>query len=204
MNSKSLILLIFLLAPLFLAAQENNDSSSELLKGKYSFLSAKPTFGLQLGSSFTTGLGGHSLFSHSVSPQVQFQPGQRFSVVVGSVFSTGSLSGGMPFASQPEGNGRLYSNTIYAYGAYQVNSRLTLTGGAWTERNNMNAFFTPQMNPQAFNTNARGMMFGMDFRISDNLRFGAEINVSQGPNAFSPLYNNGPFQSSPFHRRNPW
>jgi hypothetical protein len=46
--------------------------------------------------------------------------------------------------------------------------------------------FGPQMNPQAFNLNAGGMMIGMDYRISERFSFGAEINVSRGYNPFNP------------------
>ena len=83
------------------------------------------------------------------------------------------------------------------------------------ERNNMD-MPEMRMNPMAFDTNPRGMVFGFDYRVSDNFSFGAEVNVSRGYNPFNPLYNRGfydpafggprsPFHGpSPFHRNPRW
>lgn len=205
-------LVIFASMPL--AAQEKSIFDSQ---GEPSLQLPKTDFGLQVGSSFTTGFGGGSLFTQSVAPHFQWNPTQRFSLVVGSVFSSGQLSGvsGLsPFALsmassgnmlQPQG---LFSATVYAMGAYQASPRLTVFGGGWTERNNMQAM-QPQMNPQAFNLNPRGMMMGFDYRISERFSFGAQVNVSQGYNPFNPFFNQGGFHrstfpSSPFHRNPLW
>ncbi len=175
-------------------------------------------FGLQVGSSFATGFAGSSLFTQSVSPHFQWHPTQRFSLVVGSVFSSGQLSGSMGFSpltfsgsemrnsiAAPQ---NLFSATVYAMGAYQANPRLTIFGGSWFERSNVQAF-QPQMNPNAFNLNPRGLMMGFDYRISENFSFGAQVNVSQGYNPFNPFFNQGGFHrsgfpSSPFHRSPVW
>lgn len=173
----------------------------------------KTDFGFLMGTSFSTGFMGSSLFSQSLAPHFQWNPSQRFSLVAGAVFSAGQLSGNaamMPFSpffgstaaeTMPRG---LFSNTVYAFGAYKVNPRLTITGGSWMENNNFQTF-PPQMNDQAFNLNARGMMMGFDYKISENFRFGAQLNVSQGYNPYSPLspmggMNPGFFAPSPFPR----
>ncbi len=176
----------------------------------------KTDFGFQLGTSFTTAFGGSSLFSQSFAPHFQWNPAQRFSLVVGSVFSTGQFSGAggfSPFGLVPVADAgmmpqRLFSGSVYALGAYQLNERLTLTGGTWFERNNLQ-MAQPQMNPQAFNTNPRGMMVGFDYRVTENFRFGAQLNVSQGYNPFNPFnqfggFNRGGFAPSPFPRNTIW
>ena len=177
----------------------------------------KTDFGVQLGTSFTTGFAGSSLFSQSFAPHFQWNPAQRFSLIVGSVFSTGQFSGSSgfsPFGFSPVAAGsalppqRFFSNTVYAMGAYQANPRLTLFGGSWVEQNNFQ-HGQPQVNPQAFNLNPRGMMMGFDYRITESFSFGAQINVSQGHNPFNPFYHPGAFQrvgfpSSPFHRNPNW
>lgn len=176
----------------------------------------KTDFGLQVGSSFTTGFGGNSLFSQSFAPHFQWNPAQRFSLVVGSVFSTGQFSGSggfSPFGLVPVADAgmmpqRLFSGSVYALGAYQLNERLTLTGGTWFERNNLQ-LAQPQMNTQAFNMSPRGMMVGFDYRVTENFRFGAQLNVSQGYNPFNPFnqyggFNHGLFAPSPFHRNTIW
>lgn len=210
MKTKYLLILSLFFFPALLFGQgfNQNETDSDLLSGDYSILNSSPVFGVQMGSSFTTGFGGGSLFSQSVAPHIQFRPGQKFSLVVGSVFSTGSFGGNTPLAMQSSGGGlfpdRMYSTTVYALGAYQVNSRLVITGGAWAEKNNMGMMFSPQMNPQAFEMNPRGMMMGMEYKITENLRFGAEINVSQGYNPFNPYRQQGAFQRNPFQRNSPW
>lgn len=205
MKTKYLSFILWFLFPALLIAQDQPAQQPGLLDGEYSLFSSRPVLGMQMGSTFTTGFGG-SLFSQSFSPHLQFTPGQNFSLVVGTVFSTSSLSSGNYFIS-PSGTempSRFLSNTVYAFGAYQVNTRLTITGGAWTEQNNFN-LMQNQMNPQAFDMNARGMMMGMDLRITENLRFGAEISVSRGQNPFNSYSGGfGGYNSNPFHRRYPW
>jgi len=162
-----------------------------------------PDFDLTLGTSFSTGRGG--LFStQSISPRLSFEPGKNFSLVIGSFLSTSQLSQGgslTGLSTQFSGGvpGRFMSATFYAMGSYNVNPRLTITGGGWVERNNLNSVsHQMQMNPQAFNINAGGMVMGMEYRISDNLRFGAQINVSRGHNPFQTHYNRG-FYHNPAH-----
>ena len=205
---KAIYLSVFLviLFPGMLFSQNQPAEQPGLLTDDYSIFTTRPTFGMQMGSTFTTGFGG-SLFTQSFAPHLQFQPGQNFSLMVGTIFSTSNISGGAPMfmnASGAEMPDRFLSNTMYAFGAYQLNSRLTITGGAWTEQNNLN-MMQNQMNPQAFDMNARGMMMGMDLRITENLRFGAEVSFSRGNNPFNPYSGGaGYYSPNPFHHRHPW
>lgn len=209
MKTKSFFLVFTLMFSLAAASQENQTADQGLLSGDYSFLNTSPQFGMQMGTSFATGFGGTGFFSQSFAPYLQFRPGQNFAITVGSTLSTGSFAGGNPFLGA-QGNtmsNRMYSTTLYALGAYQVNSRLVVTGAAWTERNNLNqTMFQPQMNPQAFNLNAHGMMIGMDYRITENLSVGAEVRMSQGGSFHNPfMHQQSSFQQrSPMHRNYPW
>jgi hypothetical protein len=192
-------LIFMLMFPLAVIAQ-----GQSLLSGNYGFMGSRPTFGMQMGSSFSTGFAGTGIFSQSIAPHLQFNPGKNFTLIAGSVLSTSSFGG--TSSIMQGGNDRFLSTTVYALGAYQVNPLLTLTGGAWGERNNLNQMMQgPQMNPQAFNLNAGGMMMGLDFKITENLRFGAEVNVSRGANPFSPYNSYSPFYTpGPFNRRPNW
>ena len=200
-----------LLASPALLAQESSlfPTQSEPLLNK-----PKTDFGLQLGTSFSTGFAGSSLFSQSIAPHFQFNPTQRFSLVLGTVFSSGQLTGSggfspfgfTPFGESPAAHQQLFSTTVYAMGAYQLNPRLTITGASWVERNNFN-MAQPQMNSQAFNFGPRGMMVGFDYRITENLSFGAQVRMSQGYNQFNQFHS--PFQrgfmgTSPFNRNPIW
>lgn len=201
---------LFLASPALLAQESSvfNTQSEPLLN------KPKTDFGLQLGTSFSTGFAGSSLFSQSIAPHFQFNPTQRFSLVLGTVFSSGQLTGSggfspfgfTPFGESPAAHQQLFSTTVYAMGAYQLNPRLTITGASWVERNNFN-MAQPQMNSQAFNFGPRGMMVGFDYRITENLSFGAQVRMSQGYNQFNQFHS--PFQrgfmgTSPFSRNPIW
>lgn len=205
MIKKIYILCLVFLMPAVLLAQLNEPVEPSLLSKENSIFSSKPDFGLQLGSSFSNGFGGSSFFTQSIAPHMQLQPHRNFRLIVGTTLSTTSFGGNAPVMgfAQEQLPQRYFSNTVYAFGAYQLNPRLTLTGGAWTEQNNLN-LMQNQMNPQAFDLNARGMMMGMDYKITENLRFGAELSFSKGQNPFSPYSGYGNQYSSPFHRRTPW
>jgi len=191
------------------------DVDGRLLEQEAAF-TPSPQFGMQFGTSFTAGGYGGSMFSQTISPHLNWDLSRNFHLEVGTVFSSGQFRGGSaiapfglagePSAMQSLEGQRFFSTTVYAYGSYKVNPRLSLTGGTWVERNDMGTV-DRQMNPMAFDTNPRGMMFGVDYKITDNLRFGAEINMSSGVNPFNPLQQGhfsphrapGPM---PFYRRN--
>jgi hypothetical protein len=207
MRILSVFILVVMLFSLKGFSQSSYSESSLFDRSKSNssvgLFNTSPDFGMSIGSSFATGFGG-SLFTHSIAPHLRFDPAKNFSFVVGSVISSSNLGASSPFTGyggqiMPD---RFLSTTVYALGAYSVNPRLIVTGGTWVERNNFN-LMQNQMNPQALNLNAGGMMMGMEYRITDNLRFGAEINVSRGQNPFNPYYNPA-YHSNPFHRRSPW
>lgn len=188
--------------------------------------STVPHFHLQAGSVFGGAMSGGTFFAQSLAPSINWDISRRFSLQAGTIFSTTQMNGMNPlFPYTPHmaggesasvlGNQRMFSTTFFAFGAYQVSPRLTLTGGTWMERGTIGEA-EMRMNAQAFDTNPRGMVFGFDYRVTDNFSLGAEVNVSRGYNPFNPLYNRGfygssfggvrsPFASpSPFHRNPRW
>lgn len=186
-----------------------------LLKRETAF-SPSPQFRMQFGTAFTTGGYGGSLFTNTISPHLGLDVNKNFHLEVGTIFSSSQIRGGATIApfglasdhrqTQNLQGQRMFSATVYAHGSYKVNSRLSLTGGTWVERRDMGGY-DQQMNPMAFETNPRGMMFGFDYKVNDNLRFGAEINMSSGVNSLNPLHQHqfsphrtpGPM---PIYRRN--
>ena len=213
-------LVLFLTVSISLSGQ---DGSSSLFSGEPPVYSSTPHFGMQVGSSFTSGLMGGSMFTHSLAPSVNWDVSRRFNLHIGTIFSSSMMNGmnhlfpytphmaGGESLSMYQGQ-RLFSSTVYAVGSYQVSPRLTLIGGTWLEQNNMHDMM---MNPQAFDSRPKGGMFGFDYRITENLRFGAEFNISTGVNPFNPIYNYGGYgrsfdrntgfhSPSPFHRGSRW
>ncbi len=169
---------------------------------------------LRAGTSFMTGFGGGSLFSHTVAPSVSQDISENFSVQAGTVFTSSSFSSDQKNAFF-QGSGisnehslfqnNMYSNLSYAIGSYRVNKDLTLKGGAYFESSNFGRQL--QMNPQAFNMDSKGMMMGFDYKINDNMRFGAEVNFRSGyspySNQLNPYSLHG-FGQSPFNNRPLW
>lgn len=206
----STFLILFVLHLSTAVAQHNEDSGSLLQDSDYQLFQNKPEFGVQLGSSFGTFGSGNSIFSQSVAPHVSWDMNERFSLTAGTILSSYNLGSGAPMVLS--GNGQMsqsprkLSSTFYAFGTYRLNTNLTISGGAWTERNNMNMVMQNQMNPQAFNLNSSGMMMGLDYKISENFRVGAEFSISNGGyNPFNPYYNTmNPMHNSPFDRRRAW
>ncbi len=224
MNARTLIFSGFLVLLLAVSIPlSGQDEVSTFLSGELPVHSSTPHFGVQMGSMFTSGLKGGSMFTHSVAPSFNWDVSQRFNLHVGTIFSTSQMNGMNPlFPYTPHMAGgesisildgqRFSSSTFYAVGSYQVSPRLTLIGGTWLERNNMHDM---GMNPQAFDASPRGGMLGFDYRITENFRFGAEFNVSSGYNPFNSLYNRGMYGDgfdrgsgfygpSPFRRGSGW
>ena len=216
MKSKMMLATALILFLLVVSSPACAQGTDEGLTGQETAFSPSSKFGMQFGTAFTTGGYGGSMFTNTISPHLGLDVSRDFHLELGTIFSSGQIRGGStvaPFglagdhgAVQNLQGQRMFSTTIYAYGSYKVNPRLSLTGGTWVERRDMGEF-DQQMNPMAFDTNPRGMMFGFDYKVTDNLRFGAEINMSSGVNPFNPLHQHqfSPhrFNSSmPFYRRN--
>ena len=159
-----------------------------------------PHFGLELGTSFGTAGAGTSLFSHSLAPSLSWDISKNFQFVAGTILTSARMNGLM---SQYGSNGHalfvnpstvMQSTTVYAFGVYHLNQRLSITGGTWFER----AHFDMQesfLNPYTSHQNPQGVMLGLDYRVNENLRFGIEVNASRGVSPFYPTS----FQHSPFH-----
>lgn len=216
MQIRNFIIGTFLVFLLSISAPLSGQEGSGLFKETPVYASA-PHFGLQAGTMFSSGFGGGSMFTHSLAPSFNWDISRRFNIGFGTIFSSSSMNGMnaffpyMPHMAGGESmslfqNQRLFSTSLYVSGAYQVNPRLTLIGTTWMERNNLQEM---GINPDAFSTNPRGMMFGFDYRVTENFSFGAEINISSGYNPFNPLvgrnfYGPGFHSPSPFHRNSRW
>ena len=224
MNARVLIFGVFIVLILGIVYPVCAQESSEIdLLKELPVYSSAPHFGLQMGSMFTSGLGGGSMFTHSVAPSLNWDVSRRFNLHLGTILSSSQMNGMnalFPYTMHMAGgesvdmlqSQRLFNTAVYATGTYQVSPRLSLIGSAWVEHNNL-----PElgMNPQAFDTTPRGGMFGFDYRVSESFRFGAEVRVSTGYNPLNPFYNSGMYGTgfdqkngfhspSPFHRDSRW
>lgn len=172
------------------------------------------------GTSFSSFSGAGGMFTQRIAPRLNLDFGKDFHLEIGTIFSSSRISG-MPVGLAPAGaaNGseavflqadsHLFTSTVYALGAYQISPRLRIHGATWVERNNLDMRDMPVMNPHAVSQNPKGMMLGFDYQVTENLRFGAEVNVSAGHNPYTPMYFQqshfgGFHHPSPFHRQARW
>lgn len=172
------------------------------------------------GTSFSSFSGAGGMLTNRIAPRLGLDMGKDFHLEIGTIFSSSRISG-MPVGLTPSGalngsgnvfqqaDGHLFSSTVYALGAYQVSPRLSIHGATWFEQNTLDMQNSPVMNPQAVRQNPQGMMLGFDYQVTENFRFGAEVNVSSGYNPFAPMHNQqspfgGLYHQSPFHRPERW
>jgi len=189
----NLIVVLFLLLAAFTAPAQNST----------------PHFGLQVGTSFSSMGSYGNMFSQSLAPNMNWDMTEKFSLQVGTIFTSSrmsgfvpgqaSLMGGVPFHDMADN--RFTSMTIYAFGAYQLNPNLVITGGTWFEQSGFDFMGNAMEMGNAFNP--QGMMLGLDYRVNENLRFGFEVSTSRGYNPYMPgFYQQGGFPSA--INRNPF
>jgi hypothetical protein len=159
-------------------------------------------FGLDAGAVFST-FGRHgSMFSTYLAPEIRYQAAPRLQYNTGVVLSTGFLPGagfdrtGMAGSGMPGAGGNRFNRVLFfAEGTYHLNQRLTIGGLVVKELDND---LQRQMN--AFQKNAGFQSVGMSvgYKITDNIHFGARINVTNG----RPYYFTDP--ALPFIRQSPY
>lgn len=179
---------------------------------------ANPQFGFQAGSVFSTAGSSGNMFTNSLTPRLNFGISKDFHLEVGTIFSSTRFNGFTPYyGMHPQGSESMlidrqsgvFSATMYAFGAYQLNPRLTVSGGTWFERSSFD-MSQNTMNPYQFSQNPRGMMLGLDYKVTENLRFGVEVSASSGVSPMTPgLFQHSAFPGrshnhNPFHRYSRW
>lgn len=153
-----------------------------------------PHFGIQAGSSFSTMGSYGNMFSHSLAPAMNWDMSERFTLQVGTIFSSSRVSGFIPAQTHQTGSmlfndisdTRLTSMTMYAFGAYQLNPNLVITGGTWFEQSGFDFMGNAMETGNTYNPH--GMMLGLDYRVTENLRFGFEVSTSRGYNPYMPVF----------------
>ncbi len=199
-----------------LAAQ---DGAEGLFQDRAPVFPATPYLSLDIGSRFMTAGPAGNMFTNTIAPRLNWDVSNDLQLNIGTIF-TSARSGtmqGMLLLDQPMAGGEqilpgtgghFFSTTVYAFGTYQVSPRLSLTGGTWVERTNYDLQDTP-FNQQGFQQNPRGMMLGLDYKVSENVRFGAEVGFSKGFDPYAPVnFHQSPFggyhNPMPFYRRGRW
>lgn len=214
-------LLIVLVLPFYIQAQNISGNYSDITgdqdvlntnvytgAGMYNGtgLSAGTTFpvkpvavNVQTGASFgSMGYGGN-YFQSYLSPSLSMPLNKKLSVSAGLTYSHTTFNN-MPML-RSNGEFRNYSGamntlTLYTSGAYRVNDRLTYTGSAYKT---INPSFNARLNPETLQMEAKGVSFGVDYKLGENTHIGAEIRYQQGN---GNLYNPYNIYNSPFRNNN--
>ncbi len=168
-------------------------------------------FSLDVGSMFTTAGNYGNFFSHRIAPSFNWDISKDFQLEAGTVFSSTRMTGAMPYGFSPAGEQQLLfapsspvlSTSVYAFGVYHLSPKLSISGGTWFEQMHFDVQ-EGAINPLATQQNPRGMMLGLEYRVSENLRFGFEVNASTGISPYMPGgFQNTAFPGS-FYNRNPF
>lgn len=157
---------------------------------------SKPSYSFEIGSSFSSYGGGFT--SSYISPTVSFMATERLHIVAGGKFSYANFNAAPNFYDQVgnTGDNQQMGNPTeaFAYGMYQVNSKITVYGMGSFGKNQI--YISPFQ--QGFGkADYQHLSFGMDYKVSDRLRIGASFGVTNGPAfGFSPYSN---YTSQPFN-----
>ncbi|MCF8304207.1 MAG: hypothetical protein K9I94_13100 [Bacteroidales bacterium] len=175
-----------------------NNASSGLSGNTFS----NTDFNLQMGTSIGSYGGGGSVLSSYVAPSFNFDATPKLDIKAGALIMNNNFSGFQqsPFMSQSMGlNQNMTDSYLYVQGDYQLNEKLTLSGGAIKKVNTYN--YQQKMNPLAKNYDYSAYNIGMRYKVNDNAHIEAQFNLIKG-NPYQTPFNNyaSPFghYSSPF------
>jgi hypothetical protein len=145
-------------------------------------------FGFQAGTSVWMYGRRNGLFSSYFAPEVRFHTSPRFRVNTGIMYSQVFLPG------PAEGmiNNRINSFTFFAEGQYQLNDRVSFSGMVLKE---LDPGLDPGINSFYRNTGMQAVGMGVQYKLTDHIRFGAGIRVSEGypMHRLNSYYRDNPF-----------
>jgi hypothetical protein len=168
-----------------------NDTLSDYYQPVKNNTDEKITTGINTGA-FTTFSGKNNCFGYYFSPHVSIPVSNRFSLQTGFVYGNYTLPGIYSHEgsiSQPINSS--YS-LFYASGIYKLNSKVFLTGGAYTSLNNASA---QKINP-AFSNYFKGGKFGIGYNINDKSTLYFELQIHESNQLFNNFGTSGLFDTN--------
>jgi len=170
----------------------NSDFNAEEIA---TFLKEKKLkFRVEVGTSFGTSFGSGNYFGTYLAPHLSYSISPRFNLNAGAIISHNfdrySYNPLYRDVSTIHSSG--FTQTfVYLEGAYRLNKKVTLTGAVYKEINLLNV---PDPTTREFNFDRKGFIFGIDYKLGENVFIRGQINVSNGVN---PYYNQPYFRPSP-------
>lgn len=156
------------------------------------------SFNLTVGTNFSSFSSGTNMLSNYISPQLQYDLSPSLSIIAGGSFSINQY-GNLPQSVVVHDNVApvqqgLNDHSLFMSGRYMINDKLFMTGTVYSEQGHMPVNL---MNQGIMNFSNQGMSMGIEYRMNDNLHFGAELGVNRSDNPYQHL---SPF-SDPFGNR---
>ena len=154
----------------------------------------KLKFRVEVGTSFGTSFGSGNYFGTYLAPHLSYSISPRFNINAGAIINNnfGRYSYNPFYSDVSTIHGSGFTQTfVYLEGAYRLNEKVTLTGAVYKEINLLNV---PDPAAPEFNFNRKGFIFGIDYKLGENVFIRGQINVSNGVN---PYYNQPYFGPSP-------
>ncbi len=149
---------------------------------------------MEMGTSFSVGSGGGSLFGVYVAPHVSYKVSPKFRLNFGAMIRNSNFINyynPYGFESISRFDNNITQTFVYVEGEYLVNDRLLIHARGYKE---IARFNEPNINPGALGLDNGGVAVGFDYKVSDNFHFGAEVSVHKGNtpyNPYNPYLNNG-------------
>ncbi len=187
-----------------------NARGAGLLSGN---LPENSRFGLEMGTSFTSFSSGGGMTGSYISPLFEYDLNPSFTIITGGTIAFNRYSdmpqplvmnNNMPHAHQQGPT----DYSMFMSGRYMVNDNLAVTGTVFREEGQLPLLMMMNpslggygsqgmMNPAMGEYRSHGMVMGLEYKITENLRFGAEVGMNRTNN---PYHLWAPY-SDPFGNR---
>jgi len=149
---------------------------------------------LNVGAGYIGGSGYNSGLFTMVAPSLNYMVSPKLKLEVGSVFFSRNNDYYQMPATETRPNIPQKSNEalVYAQGQYFLSDNLTLTGSFYKS---LNAIGSSHKSP--YSPDYKGMNFGLDYKITKNISFGAQFRYSSSNHSF---FNRNGMGYSPYQR----
>ncbi len=212
-----LFFLALLSSPVFAQGLLNNNTTrgAGMLSGS---LPENARFSLELGTGFTSFSSGSMLGSY-ISPTLEFDVNPSLTIIAGGSFSFNQYNNlqqrSVVNTNRMDINAPMQQGmtdySMFVSGRYALSENLTMTGTVYREEGQLPLFMSNpglmglRSNQGLMDYQNHGMSMGLQYRISDNLHFGAEVGVNRTNNPYQ-LYSpfSDPFRHNRRHRAFPY
>jgi hypothetical protein len=154
-------------------------------------------FSLEVGTGFSAFSSGTTMLGNYVSPRFEYDLNPSLTIIAGGTFSFNQYNNQqLPLALNNNTNNTrpvqqgLSNHSMFVSGRYTINDNLFLTGTMYREQGQLPYSL---MSQELSGYNSQGMSMGIEYRISNSLRFGAEVGINRTNN---PYHHYSPFSNT--------